>query len=90
MVLVDGDRFDGWRGADYRCVVRGDDTLLAIAAASVVAKVHRDRLMCDLAAACPGYGWEKNKGYGTAQHIKAIKEIGFTKQHRRTFNVPGI
>ena len=73
----------------YELVVGGDDARMAIAAASILAKEHRDALVRGLvegnAAAYGGYGWERNVCYGTAEHIKAIKERGLTDQHRRSF-----
>ena len=68
-----------------RAVVRGDQISVSIAAASIIAKVTRDRLMTDLAAQYPGYGWEANSGYGTRQHIQAIRTLGITRHHRRGF-----
>jgi ribonuclease HII len=66
-------------------IVKGDSKSLSIAAASIVAKVTRDRLMKQLAAEHPGYGWEKNAGYGTAQHLAALKQFGPTPWHRVSF-----
>lgn len=66
-------------------VVGGDGRSLSIAAASVVAKVHRDALMAALAADYPGYGWERNAGYGTAAHLDALNRLGPTPHHRRSF-----
>ncbi|MEA1650073.1 ribonuclease HII [Nitrospirillum sp. BR 11164] len=66
-------------------LVSGDALSLSIAAASIIAKVTRDRLMADLALSHPGYGWERNAGYGTAEHRDAIKMLGVTPAHRRTF-----
>lgn len=66
-------------------VVKGDGKSLSIAAASIIAKVTRDRIMRRLDAAFPGYGWAKNKGYGTAAHRKAIAQLGVTVHHRRSF-----
>lgn len=70
-----------------RCqtVVRGDTHSLSIAAASIVAKVVRDRHMEALAERHPGYGWERNRGYGTAQHAAALRRLGATDEHRRSF-----
>ena len=67
------------------CVIGGDGISLSIAAASIVAKVARDRLMTDMAGRFPGYAWERNKGYGTAEHQAAIRRLGVTIEHRRTF-----
>lgn len=68
-----------------KSIVHGDALSYSIGAASIVAKVYRDALMDEFAKIYPGYGFEKNKGYGTAQHIKAIKEYGLCPIHRRTF-----
>lgn len=68
-----------------RTVIGGDSKCLSIAAASIIAKVTRDRMMRELAAEHPGYGWERNAGYGTAQHQKALTELGVTVHHRRSF-----
>jgi len=68
-----------------RAVVRGDGLSLSIAAASILAKVTRDRLMADLAKHHPGYGWARNKGYGTAEHRRALAAFGITAEHRRSF-----
>jgi len=67
------------------CVVGGDGKSLSIAAASIVAKVHRDRIMAELALAHPGYGWERNAGYGTAEHQAALAALGVTIHHRKSF-----
>lgn len=66
-------------------IVKGDSKSASIAAASILAKVYRDRLMIDYAKKYPGYGFENNKGYGTKQHLAAIKDIGITPIHRRSF-----
>ncbi|MBW7851915.1 MAG: ribonuclease HII [Rhodospirillales bacterium] len=68
-----------------QCVVGGDGLSLSIAAASIVAKVTRDRLMTRLAAEFPGYGWETNAGYGTPEHLRALSALGVTPHHRRSF-----
>lgn len=84
MALVDGNR-----KPDLPCpaetVVKGDARSLSIAAASIVAKVVRDREMDRLSEAFPGYGWERNRGYGTAEHQAALARLGVTPQHRRSF-----
>lgn len=84
-ILVDGNRFYGWRDVDYRTVVHGDALHMSIAAASILAKTHRDELMRDLAVRHPGYGWERNAGYPTEEHRRAIISLGITPHHRRTF-----
>ena len=66
-------------------MTRGDARSLSIAAASIVAKVERDRLMAGLAADFPGYGWERNAGYGTPEHAAALERLGVTPHHRRSF-----
>ncbi len=82
--LIDGNRMP-----DLPCpaetVIKGDGRCLSIAAASIIAKTTRDRIMRDLAEECPGYGWERNMGYGTAEHSAAIDRIGVTPHHRRSF-----
>ena len=82
--LVDGNR-DPNLGLKTRTIVKGDARSLSIAAASIVAKVTRDRKMCALAVDYPHYGWERNAGYGTAEHRKGLREYGITPQHRRSF-----
>ena len=66
-------------------VIKGDALSLSISAASIIAKVTRDRLMCVLAEEYPDYGWERNAGYGTAEHIAALKEKGVTPYHRKSY-----
>jgi len=83
-VLVDGDALPGL-SVPATAVVGGDGVSLSIAAASIVAKVTRDRLMTTLAAECPGYGWERNMGYGTREHREALARLGPTRHHRRSF-----
>lgn len=82
--LVDGNQVPPLPCA-VRCVVGGDGLSLSIAAASVIAKVRRDRLMAELASHFPGYGWEKNAGYGTAAHMEALRRLGSTPHHRTSF-----
>ena len=83
-VLVDGNRLPPLP-CPAEAVIKGDALSLSIAAASIVAKVTRDRLMRQLACDFPGYGWERNRGYGTQEHRSAIAELGVTPQHRRSF-----
>lgn len=84
MVLVDGNALPKWR-YPARAIVSGDALSRSIAAASIVAKVTRDRMMRDYDLAHPGYGWRQNKGYGTAEHRAALIELGPTPLHRRSF-----
>jgi ribonuclease HII len=83
-VVVDGNPVKGL-GWDHEAVVGGDALVHSVGCASIVAKVVRDRLMRRLARRYPGYGWETNVGYGTAQHRAAIRSLGFTPHHRLTF-----
>lgn len=87
LALIDGNQPPRDLGCACQCVVKGDGLSLSIAAASVLAKVTRDRLMADLHAAFPAYGWDRNAGYGTREHRAAIARIGFTPHHRRSFSV---
>ena len=86
-VLVDGNRIAGFEAAvgPYTAIVDGDAKVYSIACASVVAKVVRDRMMTLLAARYPGYGWERNQGYATKEHRDAIRRLGLTPYHRRSF-----
>jgi len=88
-VLVDGNFNPHGRCPDWRwestAVVEGDAKCLSIAAASILAKEERDRMMVEAAAAHPHYGWETNKGYGSARHLAALREHGPTPLHRRSF-----
>ena len=83
-MLVDGrDRLD--TPCDCEAVIGGDGLVLSIAAASIIAKVSRDRLMCKLAQDHPGYGFEQHKGYGVPEHLEALNRLGPTVHHRRLF-----
>jgi len=82
--IVDGNRCPAL-GCAATPVIAGDARCLSVAAASIVAKVTRDRMMESLAAEFPGYGWERNAGYGTAQHLDALKRLGPTGHHRAHF-----
>ncbi len=84
-VLVDGNKIPAAFGLDAEAVVKGDARSVSIAAASIIAKTWRDRLMVDLAQQHPGYGWEKNAGYGTKAHMEGLRNIGVTPHHRRSF-----
>lgn len=83
-VLVDGNRLPAL-ACPAEALVRGDSRSVSIAAASVVAKVVRDRAMAALARRYPAYGWERNAGYGTAEHLAALRELGPTPHHRQAF-----
>ena len=85
-ILVDGNRFAPMAsGIGYTTVVKGDGLYMSIAAASVLAKTHRDEYMERMAEEYPGYGWERNKGYPTKEHRKGILLHGLTPLHRRSF-----
>lgn len=84
-ILVDGNRFSPHADIPYTTVVKGDATYMSIAAASVLAKTHRDEYMLSLAEKYPGYGWERNMGYPTRQHRLALMRLGLTPHHRRSF-----
>ncbi|MBP7002820.1 ribonuclease HII [Amaricoccus sp.] len=84
-VLVDGKLLPQGLGGEARAVIGGDALCLSIAAASVVAKVVRDRMMVALAQQFPGYGWETNVGYGVRAHAEALARLGVTPHHRRSF-----
>lgn len=85
-LLIDGNRFRPYDDIPYATVVHGDATYMSIAAASVLAKTWRDEHMRRLAARYPGYGWERNMGYPTPEHIAAIKKYGYTPEHRKSFH----
>ena len=82
--LIDGNRLPQWE-IPCQCLIKGDSLSLSIAAASIVAKVTRDHIMQELAKEYPQYGWERNAGYGTADHIAALKQYGVTPHHRKTY-----
>jgi ribonuclease HII len=83
--LIDGNRVPPGLPCRAQALVGGDGRSLSIAAASIIAKVTRDRIMGELAKAHPGYGWERNQGYGTAEHRAALARLGVTPLHRRSF-----
>ena len=85
-LLIDGNRFRPFDGYAYATVVHGDATYASIAAASVLAKTWRDEKMRELAEKYPQYGWDRNMGYPTAEHIAAIKKYGYTPEHRKSFH----
>ena len=86
LLLIDGNRFKKYRSLDHVCIVGGDAKYQAIAAASILAKTTRDRLMEEYDARFPVYHWKKNKGYPTPEHKQAIAEHGLTELHRKSFN----
>lgn len=90
LLLIDGNRFAKYPGIPHECMVKGDGRFLSIAAASVLAKTHRDAYMTALAGQHPEYHWEENKGYPTAAHREAILRYGATEHHRKTFRVSAL
>ena len=83
--LIDGNLLPRGLGCPGTSIIGGDALCLSIAAASIVAKVTRDRIMVDLAQQHPGYGWDRNAGYPTREHVAALKNLGVTPAHRRSF-----
>lgn len=83
IILVDGNM--KFPDSKYKSIIKGDTLSISIAAASIIAKVYRDRIMLDLSKEHPEYSWHKNSGYGTAEHISALREFGPTKHHRKKF-----
>ncbi len=86
-LLIDGNRFKPFEAVPHSCIIKGDGKYLSIAAASVLAKTHRDDLMCKLAEEHNLYGWEQNAGYPTAVHREAIALYGATPHHRQSFTL---
>ena len=84
-LIVDGNRFYNETSLPYQCVVKGDAKYMPVAAASILAKTHRDEIMLRLHNQYPLYGWDHNKGYPTADHYRAIEQYGPTPLHRRSF-----
>jgi len=85
-LLIDGNRFKPLQDIPYKTVVHGDATFASIAAASVLAKTYRDEFMRELARQYPEYGWDRNMGYPTKEHIEAIRNYGYTPWHRMSFH----
>ncbi|HET9428957.1 MAG TPA: ribonuclease HII [Allosphingosinicella sp.] len=85
MVLVDGNRCPRWERPSL-AIVAGDTKCRSIAAASIIAKVTRDKIMLEYSREHPGYGWQTNKGYGTPEHLRALRALGPTPLHRRSFS----
>lgn len=86
-LLIDGNRFIPYEGIDHQCIIKGDGKFSSIAAASILAKTHRDELMLRLDDEYPKYGWAQNKGYPTSQHREAIAEYGISPYHRKSFRL---
>ena len=86
-ILIDGNKFLPYRDIPHTCIVKGDGKYMSIAAASILAKTYRDGLMIELHRNNNVYGWDKNKGYPTLYHRKAIMNYGLTEFHRRSFHL---
>ncbi len=87
LLLIDGNRFTPYKNIKHHCIVEGDGKFASIAAASILAKTYRDEYMQQLHLEFPMYGWNTNKGYGTAVHRKGIEEFGICRYHRKSFNI---
>ena len=85
-VLIDGNKTPELENFNLKSVIEGDKKIPSISAASIIAKVSRDKFITALSKKNKGYGWDKNFGYGTRQHLKALKKLGITKHHRKTFS----
>jgi ribonuclease HII len=86
-LLIDGNRFKPFEDIPFSCIIKGDGLYTSIAAASILAKTHRDEYMRKLHIDFPHYDWVNNKGYGTASHRNAISEYGLCTHHRKSFNI---
>ena len=86
LVLIDGNRLPNLKNYKLKYVIKGDKKIPCISAASIIAKVSRDKFIKKLSNQFNGYGWDRNSGYGTKEHLKAIKKLGITKHHRKTFS----
>lgn len=86
-LLIDGNRFNPYKDIPFHCMIKGDGRFLSIAAASVLAKTYRDDLMKKLDLEYPDYRWKKNKGYPTKEHRNAIRQVGISPYHRKTFQL---
>jgi len=87
VLIIDGNRFLPYKQIPYHCIVKGDNHYMAIAAASILAKTHRDAMVVRQAKEFPEYQWQKNKGYATKKHREAIVEHGLSPLHRKTFRI---
>ncbi len=87
LLLIDGNRFVPYQSIPHKCIIKGDGLYASIAAASVLAKTHRDDYMTKLHEKHPQYKWSKNKGYGTKEHREAIQQYGLCEHHRKSFRI---
>lgn len=86
-LLIDGNRFNPYRGIDHTCIIKGDSKYASIAAASILAKTHRDEYMHKLHRRFPQYNWLSNKGYPTVEHQQALQQYGPCAMHRQSFRL---
>ena len=86
LVLIDGNKLPELENYNLKYVIKGDQKIPSISAASIIAKVSRDRFITKLSKKFNNYGWDTNSGYGTKEHLRAIKEYGITRHHRKTFS----
>ena len=86
LTLVDGNKLPEIKNYSLRSIIKGDQKIPSISAASIIAKVTRDKVITNLGKKFKGYHWDQNYGYGTKQHLKAIKNLGITSHHRKTFS----
>jgi ribonuclease HII len=85
-ILIDGNKIPKIKYYNLKSIIKGDQKIPSISAASIIAKVARDRMITNLGKKFKGYYWDQNSGYGTKQHLKAIKNLGITNQHRKNFS----
>ena len=85
LVLIDGNKVPKLQNYKIKNIIKGDQKIPEISAASIIAKVSRDRLITKMSKKYKNYSWDKNAGYGTSEHLKAIKKFGITRHHRKTF-----
>ena len=86
LVLIDGNKLPHIENYNLKYVIKGDKKIPSISAASIIAKVSRDKFIKTLSKEFENYGWDSNSGYGTKEHLRAIKKFGITKYHRKTFS----
>ena len=86
-IIIDGNQFKPFKNIPYKCIIKGDNKFLSIAAASIIAKNYRDKLMTNLSKKYKTYSWETNYGYPTLKHKKAIQSNGITIYHRKSFKL---